>query len=864
MAPEPNLSTSVVVDILMLPLVKTNHQKLENYKELISEELFQEIKDLAKDLKGLRVFQVNATPRGGGVAELLKSLVPLMKGVGLKAEWYTIPPREDFFKITKEIHNALQGKEYVIPFWHRVRYLEHIERSAELMRGMKADIWVVHDPQPAGLILYLPHFHPAICRVHIDLTSPNQEAWKFFAGIFGMYDKIVLSSKAFIKKEIKEKAVVFPPAIDPLAPKNQPLKLDFSKEILKGYGIDPLRPLISQVSRFDPWKGFLELIDAYQIARKKIPDLQLALVGFFLAKDDPEAMKVYRLVKKRAEKDPNIFLFFNPEMLGSLKVHVFVNAIQVASNVIVQNSPREGFGLCVLPNTEILTEKGPIQIRNINKGDKVLTGDGTFHRVLDKTSRIVNNYLEIMTWKGIKLGVTKDHPFLSTSRSRKARPKITEGDLHWVKAENISRGNFIAIPIPKSNPREIIIDLAKYDEKILSNERYVYYKMGFSGKRKLSYQYLSGRFGETKRVLEGAIKNLRNNKTPRSIRQVEVIERLNEIDFVFPEVEKINRFIPLNENVQWFIGWYIAEGDTNGNMIEINGNLTEIDKFIKLQEVAQRYFGKPGTIEKRDNKVRLIISSQILSKFFSIFGCSGPSKHIPDEWMDLGKHLKWMVSGILEGDGHLRENCGVLTTTSKKLAWQVWQILLADKVPSKVSREKSPSGFKSDNRAFLVKFGGREYHRFCKETMNKFGENPSRPQNRMADFAIVLDHFLLLPIKKIRKVNKETKVYDISVEGTHSFVGNGYLLHNSITEAMWKQKAVVGGLAEGIKLQIQNKKNGFLASNPQELAKRIIQLIKNPKLAEKLGKAAKETVKEKFLIPRLLKDYLKVFKEVIK
>jgi len=124
----------------MLPLVKTNHQKLEDYKELISEELFQETQELAKDLKGLRVFQVNATSRGGGVAELLKSLLPLMKGAGIKAEWYTIPPREDFFKITKEIHNALQGKEYVIPFWHRVRYLKYIETSAELMRDMKPDL----------------------------------------------------------------------------------------------------------------------------------------------------------------------------------------------------------------------------------------------------------------------------------------------------------------------------------------------------------------------------------------------------------------------------------------------------------------------------------------------------------------------------------------------------------------------------------------------------------------------------------------------------------------------------------------------------------------------------------------------------
>jgi len=331
----------------MLPLVKTPTQKLEKYKSFISDELFEEIKNLTQQLKGLKVNIVNSTPRGGGVAEILKSLVPLMKGEGVKAEWYTIPPREDFFKITKEIHDALQGKEYIFPFWHRVRYLQHIERSASLMRDMKSDIWVIHDPQPAGVILYLPQFHPSICRLHIDITSPNKETWNFFAGIFRMYDKIVLSSKEFIKKEIKEKVVVFPPAIDPLMPKNQSLDLTAAKGILKNYGIDTSRPLISQVSRFDPWKGFLEVIEAYLFVKKKIPGLQLAMVGFFLALDDPEAAKIYKLVKSKSEKNPDIFLFSDPQMLGSLKVDDFVNAIQVGSDVILQNSIREGFGLSV-------------------------------------------------------------------------------------------------------------------------------------------------------------------------------------------------------------------------------------------------------------------------------------------------------------------------------------------------------------------------------------------------------------------------------------------------------------------------------------------------------------------------------------
>ncbi len=378
----------------MLPLVKTQGQKLEKYRQLISEEVFQEINELAKDLKGLRVFHVNTTFRGGGVAEILKSLVPLMKGVGIKAEWYTIPPKEGFFKITKKIHNALQGKEYAVSLWHRLRYLKHIGRIANLMRDMRPDIWVIHDHQPSGVILYLPNFHPSICRIHIDLTSPNPEVWKFFAGIFGMYDKIILSSKRFIKKEIKEKAVVFLPAIDPLAPKNQPLNLNFSKKILKVFGVDPLRPLISQVSRFDPWKGFLGLIEAFQIAKKKIPDLQLALVGFFLAQDDPEAGKIFELVRKKAEKNPDIFLFSNPEMLRNLKIHTFVNAIQVASNVIVQNSTREGFGLSL---TEAMWKRKAVvgaqaegirlQIQNGKNGFLVANS----HQLAKRITQLVEN-----------------------------------------------------------------------------------------------------------------------------------------------------------------------------------------------------------------------------------------------------------------------------------------------------------------------------------------------------------------------------------------------------------------------------------------------------------------------------------------
>lgn len=334
----------------MLPVVKTSTQKLEKYTDLIPDRLFQKIKTLATDLKGLRVIMVNSTPRGGGVAEVLKSLVPLMKGVGIKASWHVIPPGRKFFSLTKELHNALQGKWFPLSFASRKLYQRYTEKSAELMLDMKADIWVMHDPQPVGVIHYLSDldFSPSVSRIHIDTSNPNLEAWNFIKGFLLQYRKIIFSAKEFVHSEIpREKIVIFPPAIDPLIEKNRALSTFQAKTILKSFGINSDKPLISQVSRFDPWKDPMGLIKAYRLAKKKIPDLQLALIGLFLALDDPEAIKVFKEVKKESNRDPDIFLFSNPDQLGSLRVDRFVNACQVASDLVLQKSIKEGFGLSV-------------------------------------------------------------------------------------------------------------------------------------------------------------------------------------------------------------------------------------------------------------------------------------------------------------------------------------------------------------------------------------------------------------------------------------------------------------------------------------------------------------------------------------
>ncbi len=358
----------------MLPKVnKTPPIKLERYKGIIKDDLYKEIVNLAKFFKGLSVAHINATPRGGGIAELLESLVPLMQGIGLNAKWYNNPPGERFFYKTKHIHNSLQGENFKFPFSARRLYIRHMETTAKLMQDMKSDIWIIHDPQPVGLISYMPNFHPSIWRVHIDTSHSNKEAWEFIYPFMMMYDRIVFTSKDFIGPHLPKKKVrIFPPAINPLTIKNSPLDLKNAKNILKSLGVNPDKPLVVQVARFDPWKDPLGVIEAYKIAKKRIPNLQLALLGLFLARDDPEALKIFSRVEKVSKGDSDIFLFSDLAQIGSLKVDTFVNAFQTVASVVLQKSVREGFGLTV---AEAMWKGQPVIGGNVG-GIKLQIKDG--------------------------------------------------------------------------------------------------------------------------------------------------------------------------------------------------------------------------------------------------------------------------------------------------------------------------------------------------------------------------------------------------------------------------------------------------------------------------------------------------------
>jgi trehalose synthase len=294
------------------------------------------------------VLHINATAYGGGVAELLATHVPLLRSVGIEAEWQVIHGSDEFFAATKGVHNALQGAD--APFTHDAQkiYLEKVLENALLLEG-EWDYIVVHDPQPAALLTFVGHSgvnSPKtkwVWRCHIDLTDAQPDVWEFFRPHVERYDASVWTMPEFVPASLEmDRIVNAPPCIDPLSVKNLELPDPFVTEICKQYGIDTHRPIVCQVSRYDPWKDPVGVIEAFRIAREDVPDAQLVLAGS-MATDDPEGFRVWEEVEEARGQDKDIHLLSNIQQVGNVQI----NAFQRSADVVVQKSLREGFGLTV-------------------------------------------------------------------------------------------------------------------------------------------------------------------------------------------------------------------------------------------------------------------------------------------------------------------------------------------------------------------------------------------------------------------------------------------------------------------------------------------------------------------------------------
>lgn len=326
----------------MLQTVLTGTKSLKDYTHVVGKPLANEIVELAKPLAGKRVLHLSATAFGGGVSELLLSIVPLMSDLGLECEWKVIYGQEEFFNVTKRMHNALQGnpsdltdKEWDI--WKRYN-----EMNARELEG-SWDICLVHDPQPAAIYSIVPEKAKNwIWRCHIDVSTPNPGTIAGLMPYIREYPRAIFHIPEFVPAGMQSHIETILPAIDPLTPKNMAFSDEDSRYVCSQFGIDVDRPLICQVSRFDPWKDPLGVIDAYRIVKAEIPDVQLALIGS-MASDDPEGWEFFNATMAHANGDPDIHILNNFNNVGSIEV----NAFQSYADVVVQKSIREGFGLTV-------------------------------------------------------------------------------------------------------------------------------------------------------------------------------------------------------------------------------------------------------------------------------------------------------------------------------------------------------------------------------------------------------------------------------------------------------------------------------------------------------------------------------------
>jgi trehalose synthase len=356
---------------------------LSAYERIVGPTAITQLSRLGKKLKGRRIVHVNSTREGGGVAEILEWMVPLMCDVGLDASWEVLQGTEEFFEVTKKIHNGLQGRPVDIS--HKDWKIFQDVNEANLGRLgpvlTSADIVVVHDPQPAFLLpLCEGRKGKWIWRGHIDISRPFRPVWKVLRTMLEKYDGSIFSMCEFAQS-LPHTQFIVTPSIDPLSPKNRDLQPAEYENVRTQFGLDPDRPLLVQVSRFDRFKDPVGVIQAYRLVRKVLP-IQLVLAGGS-ATDDPEGKAVLEDVLEAAGDDPDIHVLALPPT-----AHVTVNALQCLADIILQKSTREGFGLTV---TEGMWKGKPViggdtggirlQVVNHYTGYLVNTPEGAAHRI---------------------------------------------------------------------------------------------------------------------------------------------------------------------------------------------------------------------------------------------------------------------------------------------------------------------------------------------------------------------------------------------------------------------------------------------------------------------------------------------------
>lgn len=325
-------------------------RSLEEYRDVVGEEVISSIYRKARTLYGLKVININSTFYGGGVAEILNTFVPLMNDAGVEADWRILRGTPDFFDITKKFHNGLQGDRINLTQIKKSLYTQASETFASYCH-IDDDCVIIHDPQPLPLIKFFKKKQPWVWRCHVDLSDPDPRLWEFLKSFILRYDMVVISSPKYRREDLPVFQRVIYPAIDPMSPKNMDLSDKMIVKYMSKFGIPTDKPLMSQISRFDKWKEPGSVLDVFELVRRKV-DCRLVLCGS-MASDDPEGGQIYERVHRRA----NNLIKSGDVILVTSENNILVNVLQRSSAVVVQKSAKEGFGLSV---TEALWKGKPV------------------------------------------------------------------------------------------------------------------------------------------------------------------------------------------------------------------------------------------------------------------------------------------------------------------------------------------------------------------------------------------------------------------------------------------------------------------------------------------------------------------------
>lgn len=379
-------------------------KRLNDYREIVSDDIISDIFKRARTVYGKRVIHINSTYMGGGVAEILTGFVPLMNDVGVDMGWRILHGNPDFFDITKKFHNSLQGEPINLSEIKKRLYLEANEAFSTYTH-LTHDCVIIHDPQPLPLIQFFKKKQPWIWRCHVDLSHPDETLWNFLKGFILRYDITVISNRKYEKPDLPIEQRIIYPVIDPLTPKNMNLSVKDISKYLKKFKVPTDKPLLTQISRFDKWKDPLGVLEIFKLVKKEI-DCRLVLCGS-MATDDPEGIVIHEKVIQKA----NNLIESGDLILITSENNILVNALQRSSSVIIQKSIREGFGLTV---TESLWKEIPVVASNVG-GIPLQISDGEtgFLCEPDDNQGFADKIIELLR-----------HPDMGKEMGKKARESV--------------------------------------------------------------------------------------------------------------------------------------------------------------------------------------------------------------------------------------------------------------------------------------------------------------------------------------------------------------------------------------------------------------------------------------------------------